>query len=733
MDAISYSYADKAQKRIKKFIANPDSTSGIVTFPKVIASGETITIPSGRMAIMANTVIDGELVIEDGGGVFIPAGATLSNVSETVTTIDDLKVLNSGGNTVEVLGYYTKGDGGGGTFYWDATSIEPDNRSTIIQANGITVGRWIKNKNITNENNSNINPMKMNDSNSYNTKILNRIGTSNGNVVQGFCIDKKNNALYTIHVSTTFVPGEEWAVINKFRNESSLISNATHSTAPSNILGHQGISIQYFNDEIKFWGSANHQVTNSGTKAIRFKINDIISDAGNSTITDIEEFKLFPYTGGGSTTPTVSSCGRYLVVEKNNLIRVFDINIFTTAGDYSNKCIHEFRVPEYGALQGLACDGNFIYILQGYDNPNENVYLSTYTLDGKLISKNTNFNIGLTNSLQDGTGLLHEPEGLCIANINSVDSLLMIVASGGATSRTARVYDCGNRDRYENYTGVELGNYHQLKYLPSIPSGDSGFDNGNKYFLLCPWYGVENKIVGKLYAGRHSSVTSHGRNWVIDITSKYSTVGSIRMSNYSIQSTTDRDTFNLVKVTYNGIEYLGIKLTDPNTPIFRAGIVFSGFESGCIFEWVNVSSITNEEAAPTYGYNKFSNDIKAPNMLSGLYMPVITGVSNVAGFTMSSQIYYCIVDKQVFVLGNFALQAAVTGAVTEFTISLPFGSNRWWRSASGNVTSGISSNNITVGVVSGISTNLSVVRCAYKATSNIIETTTLTFSYILPE
>ena len=629
--------------------------------------------------------------------------------TKLINNIAELRLISGVDvNKLEVLGYYEKGDGGGGTFYWDATSIEPDNRSTIIKADGITTGRWIKNKNITNENNSNINPMKMNDSNSYNTKILYRIGTSTGNVMQGFCVDKKNNALYTTHVSSTYVVGEEWAIINKFQSESSLVSTATHSTAPSNIVGHQGISIQYFNDEIKFWASANYQVTNSGTKAIRFKINDTIAGAGNSTITDTEEFKLFPGTGGGSITPTVSSCGRYLVVEDNASVRVFDINIFTTAGDYSSKCIYEFTIPAYLALQGLACDGNFIYILQGRSDPNINTYLSTYSLDGKLISKNTNFDIGLTNSLQDGEGLHHEPEGLCIANIKGVDSLQMIVSSGDVGERSARVYDCGNRDRYENFTGAELGNYHQLKHLRSIPGGDSGFVDGYKYFLLCPWVGVENKIVGKLYAGRHSTVTSHGRNWVIDITSRYSTTEG-RLSNYSIQSTTDRDTFNLVKVTYNGIEYLGIKLTDSQTPIFRAGIVFSGFEQGCIFEWVNESSITNESVATTYGYHKFSNNIKAPNMLSGTYVPVITNVTNVLSTTAH--------DCQYMRMGNFVCVSGqvrmlpssnTIDAFTEFKMSLPIVSgisNDWHLSGIASTVTTLASSKVPIQISGDVSTS----------------------------
>lgn len=94
MDAISYSYADKAQKRIKKFINEPDSTSGVVTVPKTIASGETITIPAGRVAVLPNVQIDGDLVID--GEVFIPSGATLSSVVEKVPSTDNAIVRFNG-------------------------------------------------------------------------------------------------------------------------------------------------------------------------------------------------------------------------------------------------------------------------------------------------------------------------------------------------------------------------------------------------------------------------------------------------------------------------------------------------------------------------------------------------------------------------------------------------------------------------------------------------------------
>ena len=65
------------------------------------------------------------------------------NAINTITfdNIAQLK-LNSNINRVDVLGYYAKGDVGGGTFYWNATSTETDNGGTIIQATGITTGRW---------------------------------------------------------------------------------------------------------------------------------------------------------------------------------------------------------------------------------------------------------------------------------------------------------------------------------------------------------------------------------------------------------------------------------------------------------------------------------------------------------------------------------------------------------------------------------------------------------------
>ena len=80
MDAVSYSLASKQAQRIEKFIENPDSVSGVLTVPKVIAAGETITIPAGRVAVLPNVQVDGTLNIS--GEVFVPSGATFGDLED---------------------------------------------------------------------------------------------------------------------------------------------------------------------------------------------------------------------------------------------------------------------------------------------------------------------------------------------------------------------------------------------------------------------------------------------------------------------------------------------------------------------------------------------------------------------------------------------------------------------------------------------------------------------------
>lgn len=101
MDAVSYAHSAKQAKRIKKFIENPDSSSGIVTVPKVIGAGESVTIPAGRIAVLPNVQVDGTLTIE--GEVFIPSGVVLTKSGLVLEASNNSKWLLKVSDTGELL------------------------------------------------------------------------------------------------------------------------------------------------------------------------------------------------------------------------------------------------------------------------------------------------------------------------------------------------------------------------------------------------------------------------------------------------------------------------------------------------------------------------------------------------------------------------------------------------------------------------------------------------------
>lgn len=89
MDIISFNEAATANGRIEKFIKNPDSNSGIVTVPKVIGAGESVTVPAGRVAVLPNVQVEGEIVVESGAEIFVPAGAGFGDLDQRINTIDN--------------------------------------------------------------------------------------------------------------------------------------------------------------------------------------------------------------------------------------------------------------------------------------------------------------------------------------------------------------------------------------------------------------------------------------------------------------------------------------------------------------------------------------------------------------------------------------------------------------------------------------------------------------------
>lgn len=88
MDAISYSKAAQQEQRLTKFINEPDSTSGLVTLPSTIASGQVVNIPTGRQVVVDSLDVQGTLNIN--GKLATTSGGSLSQ-----TTMKTQSIVNS--------------------------------------------------------------------------------------------------------------------------------------------------------------------------------------------------------------------------------------------------------------------------------------------------------------------------------------------------------------------------------------------------------------------------------------------------------------------------------------------------------------------------------------------------------------------------------------------------------------------------------------------------------------
>ena len=78
----------------------------------------------------------------------LASGANLIWVNSIGTAETPLKLRSLAGGShpkaavTVALGFWRSGDGGGGIFYWDATSTLPDDGGTVIQVTGLATGRW---------------------------------------------------------------------------------------------------------------------------------------------------------------------------------------------------------------------------------------------------------------------------------------------------------------------------------------------------------------------------------------------------------------------------------------------------------------------------------------------------------------------------------------------------------------------------------------------------------------
>lgn len=203
---------------------------------------------------------------------------------------------------VHVLGYHHKGDGGGGTFYWDNSSVEPADSGTIF--NTTTTGRW---KRLYNE--------------SINVKWFGAVGDGSNNDTAAIqaAFDKKKSIYFppgNYKISQTINVDLNYATIE---GHSAYILPDGSFTA-LNIKGYKltytGLHISFQNVDVSvcdenavaIWffkngSNPNDQVMNSvfGDFAITFAHTGIKSSAGTGAVWQTEIRNVFMVVNPGKS------------------------------------------------------------------------------------------------------------------------------------------------------------------------------------------------------------------------------------------------------------------------------------------------------------------------------------------------------------------------------------------------------------------------------------------------
>lgn len=303
-----------------------------------------------------------------------------------------------------------------------------------------------------------------------------RSGDAAGAVVQSAVWDDVNRYFYTLHVTTG-----DLGVVNRFSGMkfgAAIVNTASAYTTASQYIGHQGLGVQYMTGgAVKLWASmayeaAGANVASKGTKAVRFSPP---TANGSNIESTVEVFNLFPAVTGSnqSTTVCTSYSGRYLIAKMNEggntfWVRIFRLSDLTSAGDYSNKFVHEFRIDltrdtasgTERALQGMACDDKRIYFLAASFGYAEKHSIYVTDMLGNVVDEYRDVSLGKEIGKDAGT-TYYEPESLFFMRLNGSLTLVMQIATGDTTGkRLCHLVALNTRMSYYFPTGTGTDSKH---------------------------------------------------------------------------------------------------------------------------------------------------------------------------------------------------------------------------------------------------------------------------------
>lgn len=269
-----------------------------------------------------------------------------------------------------------------------------------------------------------------------NSLRLLRNGPGSNHVIQGIALDQKNSFIYTLHVTGN----PENGVINRFSYTDDNSATATAIQLPSNLIGHQGISVNPQDGNL--YSSAGSAVENRGWHITHFTFKP------NSKPINLTILKVFGdgYNKTTNSMPTFTPDGKHLIVRGKkgikNILRIYNMKEQSYERDLSSASYTEWSLDPILTsggyyLQAITADNKYIYLLSGKDDLLPKRIL-IYDLNGKLININNDVVIGLDIAKASGTEQHWEPEGMAY-DINN-KNLLIAFSVGDKGNRKAVIF-----------------------------------------------------------------------------------------------------------------------------------------------------------------------------------------------------------------------------------------------------------------------------------------------------
>ena len=489
----------------------------------------------------------------------------MANITK-ITNITELKTRKGrSGAQVELQGYYTLQDSGGGRFYWDNTSILPDNKGTIIQVVGVTIGRWIREY-----------------SGYGNVKFFGTIedGITDDSIRIQLALDNMESIEFNeksyLTTTTINIPTSK----NIRFNNSIIINNSFTDVNTATSLNNYLLEINNSND-INFSGNLYLKSNNGGLNCVTngLKINNSENIYLNGTI---------------------------------NLINLnFGLGLLNVNNSFIN-IINGKNINGYQLSLGLGgdlmffvnCNNIKINTVKGIDIQKAGVYFS---LDANL-GYNKNISIVtvdmiLNLSTVSSAVALRNIDGLYINSINSINGVSGLYCSYDSVSGYINNININSITVIDN-TSVTDNSY--AVYLTSITSING--NNKAKNFYIGNIFN-DNSNKGSLIIDKCENVNI---NQLISLNSSQSSIRIIGSNNINITETIVDSLSNngilMDSELSNNIDFINIKLNNVLTPYYGVRIDNNMLKNGS-FNNIYLSNCTTDYAIYYATMSSVSNSL----------------------------------------------------------------------------------------------------------------------------